>query len=122
MIRGRLDALWRAWVPVEIRDNNGQFQTIEVVVDTGFNGYLALPTAMISRLGLEPGIPINVTLGTGTREQVNTRIGQVLLHENLYPVSVLESEGNPLLGMQLLVGSQLNIQVRPGGEVVIEEM
>jgi hypothetical protein len=34
----------------------------------------------------------------------------------------LESDETPLLGMELLEGSQLTIQVRIGGNVLIEEL
>ena len=102
--------------------SDGQFQNIETLLDTGFNGELTLPSGVIRQLGLERDVPIDVTLATGIRRRVNSCKGQVLWHEKLRSIQVLVSEGNPLLGMELLEDSQLTVQVRPGGDVLIEEM
>ena len=40
-------------VTVEIGRVQENFQPVEVVVDTGFSGELALPSALIKSLGLE---------------------------------------------------------------------
>lgn len=37
-------------------------------------------------------------------------------------VPVYEAEGDPLVGMSLLRGSRLTIEVEPGGDVVIEDL
>ena len=122
MIRGRVDTQREARVALEIRDTAGQAHPVEAVIDTGFNGHLTLPRAAIQRLNLAPAAPITVTLATGTRELLNTWRGQILWNGRLRTIRVLESRGNPLLGMGLLAGNQLTIQVRVNGEVVIEEL
>jgi hypothetical protein len=37
-------------------------------------------------------------------------------------VPVYEAEGGPLVGMSLLRGSRLTVEVEPGGDVVIEDL
>ena len=121
-IRGRVDAQWVARVSLPVQDANGQFHPIETVIDTGYDGGLTLPPDTIRLLRLTPSIPITVTLATGTRERLNTWRGQVLWHNRRRAVRVVESPGDCLLGMELLEGSQLVIQVRVNGAVLIEEM
>ncbi len=122
MIRGRVDARRQARVSLEIRGNDGRIRSIEAVIDTGFSGYLTLPPAVIRRLGLEVDSQTNVILADNVPGRLNVSKGQILWHDRLRTIPFLAARGVPLLGMRLLAGSQLNIQVRPGGEVVIEEM
>ena len=53
MIRGRVDAQRQALVQLEIQRSDSLFETIEAVVDTGFDGQLTLPSQTIGELGLE---------------------------------------------------------------------
>ena len=122
MIRGNVDDLGAARIPLEIRGSDGQYHPIGPAIDTGFNGYLTLPPALIRRLGLAPRESTEVTLATGTREKLNTWQGQILWHNRPRAIQVLESRGAPLLGRGLLAGSQLTIQVWVNGEVLIEEL
>ena len=41
-----------AWVTTQVLDDAGELQQCEVIVDTGFTGWLTLPVADIRRLGL----------------------------------------------------------------------
>ena len=63
-----------------------------------------------------------VTLGTGIRRRLNTWDGQVQWHEDRKEVQVLQAEGIPLIGMSLLEGSRLTVDVEVGGQVFIEEL
>lgn len=121
-IRGKVDSRRQAWIEVEVRGSDGNFQTIETIVDTGFTGHLTLPTETIGRLGLRRGLRTTVTLGTGVRERVNTCRGYILWYGQTYPILILESNGTPLLGIGLLEGSQLTIHAKANGEVLIEAL
>ena len=121
-IRGTVDAQGEARASLDLRDADGQIHPIAAVVDTGFNGQLTLPREAIQELNLAAAAPIVVTLATGTREVLNTWRGQIHWHDRLRTIRVLESRGNPLLGMGLLAGSQLTIQARVNGDVMIEEL
>ena len=122
MLSGRVDFNLEAVVPIEVVGSNGQHYSTEAVLDTGFDGYLSLPADIIQRLMLEPEPPVIVTLADG--QQVGWRAwdGQVLWHGHVRNILILESDETPLLGMELLEGSQLTIQVRIGGNVLIEEL
>ena len=122
MIRGRVNSRLEALVPLEIMGRDGWFQTVAAVVDTGFDDFLTLPPEVTRFSGLEPRASIDITLAGGTQERWNTWIGQVLWHDKPRTVRILEAPGTPLLGMSLLQDSQLTVQVRDGGDVLIEEL
>lgn len=123
MIRGRVDAQRQARVQLEIQRNDSRYESIEAVIDTGFDGQLTLPSQIISELGLEPDDEdANVVLATGSQERVNAWNGYVLWHDRRRPVLVLEANGVPLLGMELMEDSQLTIQPRINGSVMIERL
>ena len=122
MIRGRVDALRQARVQLEIESGDGRFESIDTVVDTGFNGHLTLPPQVIAGLRLVPDVPADVELATGTQEIVNVWRGRVLWRDRLRTVWVLEANGIPLLGMELLEDSQLTMQARINGDVIIERL
>ena len=52
MIRGRVSESQQALVSIDIVDDRSLYQSVEVILDTGFTGYLTLPTGLIDRLGL----------------------------------------------------------------------
>ena len=117
-----MDFTLEAVAPVPIMNRNGQFQTVEFVVDTGFDGFLSLPAELIHRLGLEPYGNADITFANGQRELWNTWHCRIRWHDRPRDIVALESRGEVLVGMALLEGSQLTIQVRTGGAVVIEEL
>jgi clan AA aspartic protease len=122
MIRGRVDAQRQALVQLEIQRSDSLFETIEAVVDTGFDGQLTLPSQTIGELGLEQDQEANVILATGSQETLNAWNGSMLWHDQLRDVQVLEANGVPLLGMELMEDSQLTIQPRINGSVLIERL
>ena len=52
MIRGRVNQYQQALITIDIMDSADSLQSLEVVLDTGFTGYLTLPPDAIQRLGL----------------------------------------------------------------------
>ncbi len=122
MIRGHVNSQLEALVSLQIRGRDGRFQPVPVIVDTGFDGFLTLPPEVIRSLGLAFRERGDVILAGGIQEQWNTWTGQVLWHDKLRTIQVLEAEGTPLLGMSLLRDSRLTVEVRAGGDVLIEEL
>ena len=117
-----MDFTLEAVVPVPVLNRNGQFQTVEFVVDTGLDGFLALPVELIQRLGLERDDKLEITFANGQRELWNTWHCRIRWHDQPRDIIALESRGEVLLGMALLEGSQITIQARTDGAVVIEEL
>ena len=121
-IRGHVDADLEAWVSLQMADNDGRFRSIEAVIDTGFSGFLTLSRQSVESLGFRRRRRTDVILANQVQVSLNVWLAQLLWHERLRSVQVLEAEGVPLLGTRLLAGSQLTAQFRNGGEVLIEEL
>lgn len=54
-----------ATLPLVIGNSTGQREVIDTVIDTGFDGFLSLPSEIIVRLGLPWIISNPATLGDG---------------------------------------------------------
>ncbi len=121
MIRGRVSPELRPLVTIDIENGNGVLQSLEVIVDTGFNGDLTLPSGLIRRLRLPYSGQDFANLADGRPIRTYNYAGVVSWHEKPRNVTVIETDGEPLLGMSLLLDSKLTVSARPGGEVVIEE-
>ena len=122
MMRGYVNRHLELVVVIEIEDTEGAFQSFEAILDTGFNGEIALPFQTIKRLGLDRRSQIyEWTLATGEEAEILEFTGVVSWHGQSRRVIVLETGGEPLLGTSLLSGSRISIDMRSGGEVLIEE-
>ena len=67
MISGAVNAGLEATIRLEVLGADGQ-QRVEAIIDTGLSGFLTLPPALITLLGLtwlarEPGILADGTVG-----------------------------------------------------------
>ena len=65
MITGTVTWLREAIVEIEIQGSESDSHSIQCVVDTGFNGDIALPNHVIEQLDLEPSDNLLVILGNG---------------------------------------------------------
>ncbi len=106
-------------LPEETSDGNGP-ERIEAVLDTGFTGHLLPPPSVVSELSLPRIGSSRPTLADGSIGLMSVHLAQVVWHGRERPVRVLASEGGSLIDMALLHGSRLEMDVVPGGEVVIE--
>ena len=52
MIEGVVNAACEAVVRLTVQGPSGQAREIEAVIDTGYNGFLTLPPALVTELGL----------------------------------------------------------------------
>ena len=92
----------------------------EAVVDTGFDGELTLPPELVRRLGYPHLGTTGATLADGSEVQVDYFAGSVSWHGDPRAVVLLAADGKPLIGMELLAGSRLTVEVMPGGDVTVE--
>lgn len=113
---------FKAAVHVYILTPNGKTVETEVFVDTGFNGFLSLPRAFLDDLGLSPVDDLDVELADGSKTRLPIYESRVMWNEDTLPVSIIATEGDPLLGMMLLEGNALKIEVKTGGAVTIEPL
>ena len=121
MIIGKVTTYQEAVIELEVVGLNQQTR-IEAVIDTGFTGYLTLPSMLIDRFKLQQvGEQITI-LGDENRVVLKRFVAKVLWHGAERNVYVLQAEGGPLIGMSLLYGSRLILDVVTDGEVTIEAL
>ena len=120
MIRGYVTSQLTAQVSIEIEGHDGVFQSLEIILDTGFNGELVLPRESIRDLELSyRGRTLSI-LADGREVGADYYDGVVLWHGRRLAVEIVETAGESLLGMALLLGNHISIDARVGGEVLIE--
>ena len=129
MISGRVVAVERdeerdylvARISIALAGPDRVFRTVEADVDTGFTGWLTLPTAIIQELGLvSHGRRLTVMANNEARRSYLYRV-LLAWHGVLRWTTAIQSEGSPLVGMALLSGCRLTVDAWDGGPVVIAE-
>ena len=106
---------------VTILDNRGTTVPIEAVIDTGFTGYMTLPIEIVSALGLERTRERMMRLADGSARRFRAYSAKIMWHGNMITISAPAMPGKPLIGMALLLGSDVAMAVREGGLVSITE-
>ncbi len=122
MIQGVVNQRCEATLPLVVGNANGQRQVIDAVIDTGFNGFLTLPSAVITTLDLSWNASDLVTLGDGSETLFDLYSVTIIWDGQYREIDVAESETEPLIGMALLYGYRLQIDAIEGGIVRIEAL
>lgn len=120
MIQGVVNLRREATIPLVVGNATGQRQVIDAVIDTGFNGFLTLPATLVTTLSLPWNASDIVTLGDGSETVFDLYAAIVIWDGRYQEVDVAESETEPLIGMALLYGYRLQMDVIEGGIVRIE--
>jgi clan AA aspartic protease len=119
MMIGIVNADLEPVLRLTVRDAGGQPQNVEAVVDTGFNGFLTLPPALIAALGLPWLCRQQGQLADGSFQAFDVYVATVDWDGQQRSVEVEATDAQPLLGMALMQGAELRIQVVPGGSMTI---
>ena len=120
MIEGVVNAAHEAVVALHLQGPEGQRRDIEAVVDTGYSGFLTLPTALVAELGLPFAYMGQAFLANDDEVDFDVHYATVLWDGQPKDIEADATGSTPLLGMLLLDRHDLSIQVRTGGRVVIE--
>ena len=120
MIQGIVTAAYEAVVPLTVHGQDGQVRAIEAVVDTGFTGFLALPSGLVAELGLPFVSSSQAILADGSEATLNADRAIVFWDGDPKHVRAYAANTTPLIGMRMLDDHDLSIQVRDGGRVVIQ--
>jgi clan AA aspartic protease len=119
MIRGSVNSALQAIVRLTVQGPAGQQVDIDAVIDSGFDSWLALPPALIARLGLAWLKRERALLANGTTLSLDVYEGIVIWDGQPRPVFAYAAGTTPLIGMSLLEGFELTMQIRPQGDVAI---
>ena len=122
MITGVVTAAREAVLRVQVQGPAGQTVEVEAVLDTGFTGFLTLPTAVVMTLGLPFAGTTRATLSDGSEVGLDVFEATVRWDGQPRPVTVLVAEGGVLVGMAMLFGFRLTLDGRIGGRVQLEAL
>jgi clan AA aspartic protease len=122
MISGIVNADFEPVVSLSVFSANGQVYTQDAIVDTGFNGWLSLSPDFIAQLGLTWKRRGRAILGDGSECVFNIYEAVVLWDGDILTIPVDEADSEPLIGMLLMEGYQLTMQVKEGGTVELTKL
>ncbi len=120
MIAGVVNADYEAIIHLNIHGPTGREHEIDAIIDTGFNGFLTLPPSVVTALGLIRLSRGRALLANGSEELFDIYGVTVLWEGQSRYVEADAVDTTPLVGMSLLEGYDLTIQVAQGGRVVIQ--
>jgi clan AA aspartic protease len=119
MMTGTVNPDLEPLLRLTVLDSSGQPHEVEALIDTGFNGFLTLPPTLIAALGLPWLCRQEGQLADGSVLVFDVYVATVNWHGQPRSVEVEAADAQPLLGMALMQGSDLHIQVVPGRPVTI---
>ncbi len=119
MIRGVVNDCGEATVRLRVRGPDGFELGVDVAVDTGFNASLTLSPEEVAVLGLVYESSGEAALADGSVRHFDIYEAELEWGQTWRPVSVSAVGDMALLGMRLLAGHELRIEVVPGGIVEI---
>ena len=120
MIEGRASAAYEPVVSLTVQGPTGLRREIPAVIDTGFNGFLTLPPALIAELSLPLEGIGRATLGDGSEATFPYYDVAVLSDGQLRYGLAEAADTTPIVGMRLLEWHSLYMEIEDGGRVVIE--
>ncbi len=120
MIEGTVNAAYEAIVPLRLQGPEGRTRDIEGVVDTGYSGFLTLPADLVAELELPFAYIGQAFLANDSEVDFDVHYVTVIWDDQPRDIEADATGSTPLVGMLLLDGHDLNIQVRDGGRVLIQ--
>jgi clan AA aspartic protease len=122
MIVGVVTDDHQAVIHLVVRGPAGQETEIDAIIDTGFDGWLSLPSSIIISLDLEWRERGRALLADGSESVFDIYEAIVLWDGQALRIPVHQAETTPLVGMSLFRGYELIIQNQPGGKVSIRSL
>jgi clan AA aspartic protease len=121
MMQGFVNANFEAIIIV-VAGKDKNLKSTKAVIDTGFLGFLSLPTAVTTELDLQWKYSDWAKLGDGNKAFFDIYEAQIIWDGKRRDIEINASETYPLIGMSLLRGYRLQIDTTEGGLVIISEL
>lgn len=120
---GTVDSSGEALVPLTVEGlgSGGQQRDITALLDTGFNGFLALPPALIGELDLEQISREQYMTAGGAMHFTGVYEVVVVFGERRLLVDEIVEAAEPLVGLGLLWEFKVCLGYREGGDVTLEK-
>ena len=107
---------------LKVQGIRGREQEVDACIDTGYTASLTLPPAMINALGLRWRSVDRFRLADGSGCIFDVYEAKVVWDGKVRQILVDEADADPLVGMRLLRGHELKMQVRSRGKVTITRL
>ena len=120
MVQGVVNDELEAVINLSVLGPSGDSREIEAVVDTGFNGFIFLPSNLASELSLEFAFETQLVLADGTVATSQIFSATVIWDGRAREVQAIASTGMSLIRMRMLEDHDLRVEVKKGGKVLIE--
>ena len=120
MIEGTVNAEREAVVPLAVAGPAGRARPIDAVIDTGFSGFLTLPSALVSELQLPFVTRGRATLANGSEDIFDIHNAVVIWDGRPRQILADTADTAPLAGMSLLDGHSLYVEIEEGGRVTVQ--
>jgi len=111
-----------ARIRLRLRGPRGHEQEVEAVIDTGYTGWLTLPPPIIAALALSWRRVDRGVLADGSECLFDVYGATVVWDRRDLRIRVDEADTDPLVGMALLNGYELKVQVRSRGKITIKRL
>jgi clan AA aspartic protease len=121
MIRGIVRGN-EAYIPLTVLGARGRKLPIDAIVDTGYTSSLSLPRKSIEQLRLKWYGVGRAILADGGMCVFNVFEAIVVWDKKPLRIYVDEAESEALIGMELMRGFELNVQVQPRGQVTLTKL
>ncbi len=121
-MQGIVDQNCEVTIRLVVGNLDSQRQMIDAVIDTGFTGFLTLPSSVLADLNLRAYRREEGILGDGSTCIFDVYRGLVIWDGELRRIDINESDTEPLVGMGLLYGYRMQLDVIEGGTVTIQAL
>lgn len=121
-IRGTVGSRREAVLRLRVFGPTGAAAEVDALVDTGYTGTLILPDTVIAALELHARAGGRVTLADGSERDHRNYTAAVEWDGKPRRVIVSAVGDEPLIGMKLLAGYELRVEVTPGGAVEVRPL
>ena len=120
MIEGVVNAAHEAVIALHLQGPEGRTRDIEAVVDTGYSGFLTLPTVLMAELGLPFAYMGQAILANDDEVSFDVHDVTVLWDAQPRHIKADATGSAPLVGMAVLDSHSLYVEVEDRGRVIIE--
>ena len=120
--RGVVNAAGEALLSLTVLGVEGFSVELEALLDTGFNDSLALPPDVIAALGLLYEETVTVQFADGSEAEAPTYRASIDWLGERREVVIIAMDGGALIGIRLLFGTKVTVDVVEGGAVTIEAL
>ncbi|MBY0230002.1 MAG: hypothetical protein K2W96_12030 [Gemmataceae bacterium] len=122
MIQGTVNANLIPVLRIKVYGVAGIHADLDATPDTGYTGHLTAPPAVVSLLGLKKMNRGFAILADGTRVEFDNFAGEIDWDGSRRAIIVSATGSEVLLGMKLMQGYELRLEVDVGGKVELRPL